>query len=69
MIFELPAGHGKSYIMLLVAGLLLKKDAVKRVELIYHEQAILDAELPHINIMKKHFGKKVSAITYQEAQN
>ena len=65
MIFELPAGHGKSYIMLLVAGLLLKKDAVKCVELIYHEQAILDAESPHIAIMKKHFGKKVTAITYQ----
>ena len=55
--------------MLLVAGLLLKKDAVKRVELIYHEQAILDAERTHIAIMEKHFGKKISAITYQEAQN
>ena len=54
--------------MLLVAGLLLKKDAVKRVELIYHEQAILDAEKPHIDIMQKHFGNKVSAITYEEAR-
>ena len=69
VIFELPAGHGKSYIMLLVAGLLLKKDAVKHVELIYHEQAILDAERPHIAIMRKHFGEKISANTYLEAQS
>ena len=36
VIFELPAGHGKSYIMLLVAGIMLKKGSIKSVELIYH---------------------------------
>ena len=69
MIFELPAGHGKSYIMLLVAGLMLKKGAIDGVELIYHEQEILDAERPHIAIMNKHYGERVTAITYKDVPN
>ena len=67
VLFELPAGHGKSYLMLFVAGLLLAPpQTVEKVVLIYHEQEILAAEQPHIDIMQKHFGDKVSAITYSE---
>ena len=48
--------------MLFVAGALLAPpQTVDKVVLIYHEQEILAAEQPHIDIMQKHFGDKVSA--------
>lgn len=63
----MPAGHGKSYVMLFVAGLLLAPpQMVSKVVLIYHEAEILAAEQPHIAIMQKHFGDRVSAITFSE---
>lgn len=56
--------------MLFVAGLLLAPpQMVNKVVLIYHEQEILAAEQPHIAIMQKHFGDKVSAITYSHFQS
>ena len=66
----MPAGHGKSYLMLFVAGLLLAPNPmVNKVALIYHEAEILTAEQPHIAIMQKHFGDKVSAITFSDIHN
>ena len=45
VLFELPAGHGKSYLMLFVAGLLLAPpEMANKVVLIYHEKEILEAE-------------------------
>ena len=66
----MPAGHGKSYLMLFVAGLLLAPtQMVNKVVLIYHEAEILTAEQPNIAIMQKHFGDRVSAMTFSDIKN
>ena len=55
----MPAGYGKSFVMLLVAALLIKLRLVSTVYLYYHEKEIIDAEREFINHMKD---------TYKEVQ-
>ena len=55
----MPAGYGKSFVMLLVAALLIKLDLVDTIYLYYHEKEIIDAEREFINHIK---------LTYKEVQ-
>ena len=40
----MPAGHGKSYLMLYVTALLLKMGLIKSIKLVYHESEIMSGE-------------------------
>ena len=56
MLWEMPAGHGKSFIMLFVSALLLTLAKIKKIKIVYHEQDILTGDQQHIDTMKRALG-------------
>ena len=63
ILWEMPAGHGKSYLMLFLTALLLTWTKVEEVVLVYHEEEIMAAERAHTDIMIDKFKRvKVSTL-------
>ena len=66
----MPAGHGKSFLGLIVAALLIHLNVINKVQLVYHEGEIMQAEKEHIQLLKSKFGAhKVEAILLKDVPN
>ena len=56
VLWEMPAGYGKSYVMLFVAALLKATKAIDIVKLVYHQAEMMVAEKDAIDLMKQKYG-------------
>ena len=56
ILWEMPAGYGKSYVMLFVAALLKATQFIDAVKLIYHEAEMMSAERNAISLMQQKYG-------------